>query len=168
MIYPPLSFRLIKTKLSYCDQYMAGNSRLWVCSRLEMHGSKVACAGGLLNESEYRLLHYCEIELLLLMSFNKCDASIMLNMMLYWTGYREEHLYLENHAIYQHRTFTSVLCWGPAHSTDIRIIALETSWRHSYSNYGEIHRPIRERVLVDIQSASFSVSWQQRQLKSGV
>jgi len=31
--------------------------------------------GGLINESEYRLLHCCNIELLFLMSFTKCHAS---------------------------------------------------------------------------------------------
>ena len=30
--------------------------------------------GGLTSESEYRLLHYCKIELLFLMSLTMCDA----------------------------------------------------------------------------------------------
>ena len=36
---------------------------------------QLLAVGGLVNESEYRLLHYCNIELLFLMSFTKCDAS---------------------------------------------------------------------------------------------
>ena len=36
---------------------------------------QLLAVGGLVNESEYRLLHYCNIELLFLMYFTKCDAS---------------------------------------------------------------------------------------------
>ena len=36
---------------------------------------QLLAVGGLVNESEYRLLHFCNIELLFLISFTKCDAS---------------------------------------------------------------------------------------------
>jgi len=62
-----LRFRLIKTNLSCCDQHVAGNNcglqqRCMVSKLLQL-----LAVGGLVNESEYRLLHYCNIELLFLM-----------------------------------------------------------------------------------------------------
>ena len=71
-----LSFRLIKTNLSCCDQHVAGNNcglqQRCMVSKLLV---QLLAVGGLVNESEYRLLQYCNTELLFLMYFTKCDAS---------------------------------------------------------------------------------------------
>jgi len=65
---------------------------------------QLLAVGGLVNESEYRLLHYCNIELLFLMYFTKCDASAKHDAII---------LILEgigkNISTYKHRTFTGVL-----------------------------------------------------------
>jgi len=62
---------------------------------------QLLAVGGLVNESEYRLLDYCNIELLFLMSFTKCDASTKHDAILDGIG--------KNISMYKHRTFTGVL-----------------------------------------------------------
>jgi len=94
-----------------------------VCSRDAKLLVQLLAVGGLVNESEYRLLQYCNIELLFLIYFTKCVASTKHDAILDGIG--------KNISMYKHRTFTGVLLRTSTLHRYLHV-ALESCWRHSH------------------------------------